>query len=142
MQALPDNRVHGKPCRACGGTERNMKSGKCIACRKRAVDRHMTPERRQEYKIRYKGKYPQSSRTRKALGIGHGLLRSLENRQENKCAICGGEPKFPRSRLCVDHNHITGVFRGLLCGHCNTALGLMSDNPEILEAAARYIRQC
>lgn len=67
------------------------------------------------------------------------MLRDLEAIQQGKCAICGGDPKFPNRRLCVDHDHATGHFRGLLCGHCNTAIGLMKDSPEIMRKAIAYL---
>ena len=51
--------------------------------------------------------------------------------QDGCCAICGGEV----DRLRVDHDHETGGVRGLLCHGCNTALGLMADDPERLLAA-------
>jgi hypothetical protein len=91
------------------------------------------------FRNKYKSRYPKSSRTRQALGITHADLKRLEENQTGRCAICGGEPKFPRVRLCVDHDHATGQFRGLLCGHCNTALGLFKDNPETLRKAAEYL---
>lgn len=41
----------------------------------------------------------------------------------------------------VDHDHVTGKVRGLLCGHCNIALGGAKDNPDILRNLASYIEQ-
>lgn len=62
--------------------------------------------------------------------------------QENKCAICGtSSPGGPGKRLCVDHNHITGQIRGLLCQKCNTLLGLSDDNPVILWKAIKYLEK-
>lgn len=139
MLELPDNRKLGKPCRKCGGTVKYASNGKCVDCRKRAVAKHLTPDKRADYKSRYRGRYPQSSRVRKALGIGAALLKSLVLSQESKCAICGGDPKFPKRFLCVDHDHATGHFRGLLCGHCNTGIGLFRDNPTLLREAADYL---
>lgn len=40
----------------------------------------------------------------------------------------------------VDHDHVTGKVRGLLCRQCNSALGFAGDNPERLERLARYLR--
>lgn len=57
--------------------------------------------------------------------------------QEGKCAICGIVSTKP---LRVDHDHKTGKTRGGLCSSCNIALGSMRDDPLLLEAAARYIR--
>lgn len=62
------------------------------------------------------------------------------------CAICyrhedvtdyrTGEPRA----LNRDHCHSTGSFRGLLCTGCNRGLGYFRDSPELLERAARYLR--
>jgi hypothetical protein len=54
------------------------------------------------------------------------------------CYICGGKPDSKRA-LDIDHDHKTGKVRGLLCSNHNRALGLMSDDPEILLAAHRYL---
>jgi hypothetical protein len=54
------------------------------------------------------------------------------------CGICGGPPNG-RGRYAFDHDHETGKFRGLLCAHCNTAIGLLKDSPDILEKAKQYI---
>lgn len=61
--------------------------------------------------------------------------------QGHKCAICGGKnPGKNKSRFCVDHDHVTGQIRALLCCKCNQTLGLMHDDPDLLEKAADYIR--
>ena len=42
-------------------------------------------------------------------------------------------------KLEIDHNHITGKIRGLLCGLCNKGLGLFRDNSGLLERAMNYL---
>ena len=65
--------------------------------------------------------------------------------QGGRCAVCGAEKagRFcgagKAETLCVDHDHETGVIRGLLCGHCNCGLGHMRDNPVLLRRAADYL---
>lgn len=42
--------------------------------------------------------------------------------------------------LHVDHDHETGLIRGLLCHHCNTLLGHAKDSVDVLEAAIVYLK--
>lgn len=41
--------------------------------------------------------------------------------------------------LVVDHNHISGKFRGLLCHSCNRGIGLLKENIEIFKRAIKYL---
>lgn len=61
--------------------------------------------------------------------------------QDNKCGICGDtftDENFPH----VDHVHDeTNKVRGLLCRNCNMGLGLLQDNPEIIQNAIAWLRK-
>jgi hypothetical protein len=39
----------------------------------------------------------------------------------------------------IDHDHVTGKVRGLICRSCNIAIGAAKDNPELLIAMAKYL---
>lgn len=41
---------------------------------------------------------------------------------------------------CVDHDHKTGVVRGLLCWNCNVAIGKLDDNPDTVLNAYKYLK--
>lgn len=55
--------------------------------------------------------------------------------QNGCCAICK-----QKARLVIDHDHSSGLMRGLLCYTHNTALGLFNDSPELLQSAIDYIQ--
>jgi len=63
------------------------------------------------------------------------------NKQKHKCAICECDlSKLKGKNIHIDHNHDTDAFRGILCHHCNTALGLFKENLNRLKKAIAYIR--
>lgn len=59
--------------------------------------------------------------------------------QNGGCAICGKDHNPGMFRLAIDHDAKTGLVRGLLCTHCNQALGQLQDSPELLRKAADYL---
>lgn len=63
-------------------------------------------------------------------------IEQMLKSQGRRCAIC--EDPFNGLDCHVDHNHITGKVRGLLCGRCNTRIGGW-DDPEWARAAAAYL---
>jgi hypothetical protein len=63
----------------------------------------------------------------------------LVSEQSGRCAICGNKTSKKGLRLTVDHNHKTGIVRGLLCYKCNMALGLLNDSEELLVNAISYL---
>jgi len=64
--------------------------------------------------------------------------RQVEAAQGGVCAICRRKCKTGRS-LAVDHNHETGQIRGLLCQKCNHAIGLFSEDTDLMMAAIDYL---
>lgn len=76
-------------------------------------------------------------------GVTREQYKAMSAGQNDVCAICKQTQKRTRNgkpvELAVDHNHVTGKLRGLLCHNCNAALGLASDSPERLRAMADYL---
>lgn len=76
----------------------------------------------------------------------YGLSKEEYNRilkeQNDCCFIClCHKQTLPYETLVIDHCHKTGKIRGLLCSHCNTALGLFKDNKDSLQRAIQYLQQ-
>lgn len=69
-----------------------------------------------------------------AVGLTPEEYRQLEEQQAGRCKIC-----MEVKPLVVDHDHGTGLWRGLICQDCNLALGFAKDNPAVLRAAAEYL---
>jgi hypothetical protein len=76
------------------------------------------------------------SEYKRIYGLPDEMATKLANNREGSCAICE-ETRF----LVVDHCHKTGIFRGLLCQHCNSVLGYAKDNVDILKNAINYLKE-
>lgn len=73
---------------------------------------------------------------RYAYGLTEAGYEALLEFQARRCPICLSEQR----PLVVDHDHQTGAVRGLLCGPCNRAIGLLRDSPVVCRLAAEYLR--
>lgn len=119
---------------ACGSTDvAGVGIPACPDCKK---DRR-SPAAEQRRKDR------ERRRTLARYGLTPAEYDGLVKRQRNRCAICRttkvGGPPTRSGYWHIDHDHVTGQVRGLLCGKCNTAIGLLQDDPDILAAATRYV---
>jgi ribosomal protein S27AE len=84
---------------------------------------------------RYRAKYPEriwASQKRSVYGVTDAFLATKPER----CPFCGSSKK-----ICVDHDHKTGLVRGWICGECNLILGHAKDNSELLRKLADYLDQ-
>ena len=80
------------------------------------------------------------NKLKQSYGITLEQYESLLRAQNHKCAICEkDETQVQRNRLFVDHCHVTGVVRGLLCHPCNSAIGFLKDSVETALKAATYL---
>jgi len=95
--------------------------------------RKLTRERDNEISRRWKAKY--------VYMVVPGEYDALYEKQKGCCAVCGTHQSVLGKRLSIDHDHATGLVRGLLCSSCNLALGLMRDNIDVLFNAAIYLKQ-
>lgn len=98
-------------------------------------------KRPKEVKYIEKGSY-----LKQTYGITLQDYWELVEAQLGRCAICQQEVELePKGKgksyggFAVDHCHVTGKVRGLLCYKCNLALGHFRDDPELLRKALKYL---
>jgi len=96
--------------------------------------------KRADYRRGLSKDYQWQSHLKHRYGISPGQYEAMSMAQKWLCAVCGEKQKDGR-RLCVDHNHKTGVIRDLLCTRCNIAIGAFGDSPFLLTAAALYLKR-
>jgi hypothetical protein len=127
------------PCEWCGGEKPRGRGRRyCDTCRDlRAVG---VAQRKCDAVRASASHHPDHKRDiqlRWLYGITLEQYKEMDRRQGG-CAVCGrsGHTKHP---LHVDHCHTTGRIRALLCAPCNTALGMLGEDPERIQALADYI---
>lgn len=128
---------------------------------------HKDPEKRREYHRNYMRSHPQrltseqeKQRSERRVarlaslpekkwewGVGrhYGLKRPEYDRmladQGGVCAICGTDNWGNNRGPSVDHDHVTGKIRGLLCANCNSSLGFLRDSIEVATRVVQYLRR-
>jgi len=92
-----------------------------------------------EQREKYSYEHNRRANLKAHYGITPETYTDLLIRQGGGCAVCGSRKGNARTAcLHVDHDHITGFVRGLLCSRCNTAFGLLDDNPERIQKLLDY----
>lgn len=160
--ARPADPKSTKQCRKCGEIKaclefylhRSTRDGRANYCRSCAQEyqRSYQAERREQYreysrkrqldpKKRARDRQNKRGMWLRLYGLTHDEHDALLARQNNACAICG-EPgeNWAERGLHVDHDHESGLVRGLLCGRCNLGLGYFKDSPDRLAAAVEYLK--
>lgn len=137
-----NRKVNGK-CYRCCTRAADLPSGSCSVCHQQHLKRERLRRKNQPERIRdsyLKNKY--------GISLKEYLVK-LEQ-QKGVCAICGKAPQPSEKTkgdveayavLAVDHDHVTGTVRGLLCRACNTAIGFFEDRIEIMRSAISYLEQ-
>ena len=103
-------------CHGCGAHQKEVDSNKCAIC--------LRGDRRRS--LRHK---------LKKMGASFSDYEERLNGQGGICAICSKVLDRPY----IDHDHETGRIRGILCQHCNTALGFVGDDVSVITNMLAYI---
>jgi hypothetical protein len=122
-----------KPCEYCQGPIPETRRGGSIYCSWRCKHNAVGAEQRKT-SPGYMRQY--------MYGVTEAQYVEMLEQQGHACAICestdwAGRHGSPH----VDHDHVTGVVRGLLCGNCNNGLGHFKDDPARLLAAIAYLEK-
>lgn len=75
----------------------------------------------------------------KKYGLTEERYNKILQDQNFVCAICKKENSRKGHRLSVDHDHVTGKVRELLCHNCNLLLGIVQDSIRYLQALIEYL---
>lgn len=121
----PQGRFNDKPCRCCGKLFK-PKAPSELYCSDLCKDKAST-----------------NAYLKRVYGITYRQYHTMLAEQNSRCKICDGSGFLMKDchklLLVVDHCHKGGQVRGLLCHNCNRALGLLKDDPEIINKAAAYV---
>tara|TARA_R100000808_G_scaffold19246_1_gene41849 strand:- start:8 stop:517 length:510 start_codon:yes stop_codon:yes gene_type:complete len=101
----------------------------CKECANKRNKEYYDPVKNRVYE--YKSKF----------GITLDDYNRMLKSQNNRCAICNSTATGNRSQkyLSIDHCHATGKVRGLLCHGCNSGIGHLKDDIELLKKAITYL---
>lgn len=144
---------------SCHPDKKHKGNGLCATCYSRESSRRSQPANRARSRAWYEAnrekaiaaatEWHRNNRARSrahVLKYIYGLTPEDEDAlllaQDFKCPICLGpfDPTSRGTKIAVDHDHKTGVVRGLLHVTCNVGMGMLRDDPERLERAAAYLR--
>lgn len=103
---------------------------KAKASRKRAYERAKSSIREKSRNHHRKKKY----------GLSPEQYNAMFDAQNKTCAICKSSEPFSKFGWHVDHCHVSGAVRGILCNRCNTSMGMAGDSIERLRAMIDYLR--
>ena len=114
----------------------------CIECN-RLKTRLWKKNNREKRNIQERKEYSRKKNKDLRLMYGITLVQYMEMLEEqgSMCAICGKKQSELTRWLSVDHNHMTGKIRALLCPHCNSLLGHARESQEILTKAIGYLNE-
>lgn len=141
------HRQTGKQCKRCSvAATKNATSyyynniEKVKRWRREHADQIKASQRK--YYLRFRNRFKRSNQHNRLVlryGITLQAYKILFKLQRGKCAICRRKARRGKRRLAVDHCHTTRLIRGLLCGKCNSGIGMLRESPSIIWKALKYI---
>ena len=139
---------HRNDCKACNLAEKKKRyeadPAKHIAAVKRWQQENS--ERLNAYRREYRKRDDVKRRSRdayyrKAYGKTADEVDEIVELQAGRCLICKVELPERLGSRHLDHDHVTGKVRGVLCIDCNHGIGKLKDSPDLLLRAVVYLRE-
>lgn len=110
-----------KECKRCGGEAVSYPTSQqyCKPCHRDVMREH---------------------RLKKLYGVSPAVYNAMKEELGSRCMICGHPEGDSTRALHIDHSHVTGKTRGLLCLRCNQVLGRVKDNWWLLDRLSDYLK--
>ncbi|MCX4401548.1 endonuclease VII domain-containing protein [Streptomyces sp. NBC_01764] len=119
--------------------DESARSATCSVCGPTSIRRRTTKTKHPAVEVRWRCRTAERARDwARQYGLDVATVLEMLEGQERGCAICGRDVA---ERFYIDHCHASGAVRGILCSNCNTALGLLGDDVERMEAAIQYLKR-
>ena len=132
-----------KPCPYGHITKRYTKYGQCLDCLKRMKKEGRAAGRWKESELAYSRRYMKNNALKlrvKVYGLTTADFKNMLLKQNNKCLICDNN-LIPGRLTHIDHCHLSGKVRGILCRGCNVGMGQFMHDPERMRKAAAYCEE-
>lgn len=110
----------------------------------RDKNRERVQERVREWSAKNRDKvnsYRRKAHLKTQYGLTPETRDELLTSQGNRCACCGSDSPNHKQGWVVDHDHVTGKVRGILCQPCNLTLGKVRESTDHLKALIAYLEK-
>jgi len=146
-KALGFSTYEGSICKRGHAPIRLVSNGGCVGCMKISNSKWATnnPDKTSDIWKKWYAANSENVKNRQALAhIAHPERHRKRHGQPEPtrpkpdfCECCGKPPR--KNGIHLDHCHLTGGFRGWLCGPCNQGIGLLGDTESGLKSAIEYL---
>ncbi len=131
---------NNKYCYCCDQTKPvsdfHFRNNTCKSCKVESQNERRKTKKRTDV---YNPERQKAAKIKHTYGLSYEQYQHMLQSQSGCCDICGGTNGD--RPLHIDHDHLTGKVRALLCVRCNHMLGNARDSPNILRLGAKYLER-